>query len=58
MNYKLKLLNRIKIYPIFYILLLELVNLRILVFIKTLSEFIQHNKYKVKRIIDYNSRIQ
>ena len=57
-NYKLKLLNKIEIYPIFYILLLESVDVIISIFIKKLLRFVQNNKYKIKKIIKYNLRIQ
>ena len=57
-NYKLELLNNIKIYPVFYILLLESADLTILIFIKKLVGFVQNDKYKIKKIISYNFEIK
>ena len=45
-----------RIYSIFYILLLESKDLRIPVFTKTPTEYISENKYEVKEITDYNSK--
>ena len=54
-NYKLDFPKKIKIYPIFYISLLELANQEILIFIK-LPKLSPKNKYKIKKIIDYNHK--
>jgi hypothetical protein len=53
-NYKLKLLNTIRIYPIFYISLLKLVPDRALDTLYTETELINPNTiYEVKKILDY-----
>jgi hypothetical protein len=53
-NYKLKLLNIIRIYPIFYISLLELVPDRAPDTLYTEAELINPNTiYKVEKILDY-----
>ena len=54
-NYKLNLLKNIRIYSMFYIILLELASPNVLLVIRKLLEFAQNNKYKVEKIIDYNS---
>ena len=54
----MELLKKIKIYPIFYILPLELTNSEILILLKNPKYFIKETKYEVKRIIDYNPKIQ
>ena len=46
-----------KIYPIFYIFLLKLINPEIPVFTK-LSKLSSENKYKIEKIIDYNYKNQ
>ena len=51
--FELELLKKIKIYPIFYILFLESVNLNTLIQNK-LSKLLLEDKYKIKRIEDYN----
>ena len=51
--FKLKLLKKMRIYSIFYILFLESINFNILVHNK-LFEILLKNKYKVKKIKDYN----
>ena len=56
-NYKLELLDKIKIYPVFYILLLESADPRILLVIRKLSKLTRDNEYKVEKIINYDSRI-
>ena len=57
-NYKLKLLKRIRIYLIFYILLLESANLNILTMIYTLSELVKHKRYKVENIKGHDLKTQ
>ena len=47
-----------KIYPVFYILLLESADLRILILIKQSPKLNQDDKYKVKEIIGYDPRIR
>ena len=44
-------------YPIFYILLLEFADLKILIFIKILPKLNQNDKYKVEEITEYNPKI-
>ena len=56
-NYELELLDKIKIYSVFYILLLKLIDLRILITMKILLKFLYSNKYKIKQITGYNPRI-
>ena len=56
-NYKLKLLDRIKIHPVFYISLLESADPRIPIFTKKLPKLRHSIKYKVEKIIKYNSKI-
>ena len=56
-NCELKSLDRIKIYLVFYILLLESTDLKISIFIKKPPKLAQNNKYKVKKITEYNSKI-
>ena len=53
----MKLLDKIKIYLVFYILLLESADPKILVFIRNLTKLILKNKYKIKKIVDDNSKI-
>ena len=57
-NYKLKLFRQIKIFPIFYILLLEFANPEILIVIQKLLRLSQYNKYKIKEIREYNLQTQ
>jgi hypothetical protein len=53
-NYKLVLPKTINIYPVFHILLLELVLLEVLLVLVTEIELINPNtKYKIKEILDY-----
>ena len=52
-NYELKLLKKIKIYPIFHIFLLKLVNRSTLVQ-NRLLKLLTKNKYKIKRIQNFN----
>ena len=56
-NYELKLSKDIRIYPVFYILLLKSVDSEIPIFIKKISEITQDDEYKVKKIVEYNSWI-
>ena len=49
--------KKIKIYPIFYISLLEPVNQKFPIFIK-LSKLSSENKYKIKKIINYDYKNQ
>ena len=57
MNYKLELSKNIRIYPIFYISLLESVDSEILIITKKLLRLIHSDKYKIKTIIRYNLKI-
>jgi hypothetical protein len=53
-NYKLVLLKTINIYPVFYILLLELVLLGVLLVLITKIELVNPNiEYEIKEILDY-----
>ena len=54
MNFKLKLLNWIRFYPMFYVKKLELVDPEMPVQTKELSRLSQYNKYEIKKIKDYN----
>ena len=54
----MELSNKIKIYSIFYILLLESADPKILVFIWILIKLSQNNKYKIKEITEYNPKIR
>ena len=56
-NYKLKLSDRIKIYLVFYVSLLKSADPRTSVSIKKLSALVRNNKYKVKKITKYDSKI-
>ena len=56
MNYKLELLNKIRVYPVFHMSLLEPTDLRILLVTKKSSKLAQDDEYEVKRIINYNLR--
>ena len=57
MNFKLELLNWIKFHSIFYIEKLESADPEISIQIKKLLKFLQYNKYKIKRIKNYNLEI-
>jgi hypothetical protein len=53
-NYKLVLPKTMNIYPVFHILLLELVLLGVLPVLVTEIELVNPNaKYKIKKILDY-----
>jgi len=57
LNYKLILFKIIKIYLIFYILLLEIILKRALLIPWTEIKLINLNaEYEIKRILDYNKR--
>ena len=51
------LLREIKIYPLFYILLIEFTDSEILILIKELIGLSLNNMYKVEKIIGYNPKI-
>ena len=53
-NYELELSKKIKIYLVFHILLLEFTDLITSIYIKKILEFTQNNKYKIKKITEYN----
>ena len=57
-NYELELLDGIKIYPVFHVLLLEFADPRILILIKILLGLVLGNKYEVERITGYDSKTQ
>ena len=57
-NYKLNLLRKMKIYSVFYVLLLKSADLRILLVIKKSSQLVQNKKYKIKKIVRYDYRTQ
>ena len=50
-------LKEMKIYPVFYIFLLEPANPEISVFTK-LSKLLSENEYEIERIIDYDHKNQ
>ena len=54
MNFKLELLSWIRIYLIFHIKKLELVDPKTPIQIKESLKLLQYNKYKIKKIKDYN----
>ena len=57
-NYKLKLSNKIKIYPIFYISLLKSANPTTPAYIKKSPGLAQNDKYEIKKITEYDSQTQ
>ena len=57
LNYELDFPKKIKIYPVFYIFLLEPANPEILIPIKP-SKLSSENKYKIEKIINYNYKNQ
>ena len=56
-NYELDFPKKIKIYPVFYIFLLEPINQEISVSTK-LFKLSPENKYKIERIINYDYKNQ
>ena len=52
-NYKLKLLDNARIYPMFYILMLELVDLETLLQITFRYLPKEETKFKVEKLLDY-----
>ena len=56
MNYELELSKNLRIYPVFYILLLEFADPEIQIVIKKLLGLIYSNKYEVEKIIRYNPK--
>ena len=57
-NYKLKLLNWIKIYPVFHVSLLESADSETQIIVQKSSELLHYNKHKIKKIKEYNSETQ
>ena len=53
-NFKMKLLNWIRLYFIFYVKRLESADSKISIRIKESLRFSQYNKYKIEKIKDYD----
>ena len=54
--FELELSKEIRIYPVFYILLLESANPEILIQLR-LSKLSSENKYEIKKLVNYNKII-